>query len=166
MKYLFFVLILSFFVSCDKKDPNPELSDEIFKDYVQELDVATKALDSEEKLYQGLLDEKRKVVPQTGQIKFVQKKIFESERRMDGLKQQKQFFSIKIELRKSDVRARYKESLAGGRKWPDEEELALYRSAIKFQREKIAWDKNKGMKKNVPRGTTAPKSTEETKTEN
>ena len=49
MKYLLIALFTIFLVSCDKKDPNPELSDEIYKDYVQELDIATKALEAEEK---------------------------------------------------------------------------------------------------------------------
>ncbi len=161
MKYLFFVLILSSFLSCDKKDPNPELSDEIYKDYAQELDLATKALEAEEKLYEKTLGEAKKVIPQTGQIKYIQKKIFDSERRVDSLKQQKQFFGIKLELRKAEAQARYKESLSGGRKWPDEEELSLYKASIKFQRDKLAWDKNKGMKKNVPRGTEAPQPSSE-----
>ncbi|MBC7421075.1 MAG: hypothetical protein H7328_10140 [Bdellovibrio sp.] len=162
MKYLFFVLILSFFTSCDKKDPNPELSDEVYKDYIQELDISTKALDAEEKGFEKILDEKKKVVPQTGQIKYVQKKVFDSERRIDALRQQKQFFAIKLELRKAQVQQRYLENLQGGRKWPDEEELKTYRSTIKFQRDKLTWDKNKGIKKSVPRGTVKPNESEPT----
>lgn len=154
MKYLLYALLLSFFTACDRADPNPELSDEVFKDYVQELDISAKALEAEEKAYEKLLDEKSKVVPQTGQIKYVLKKINDSEKRVDALKQQKQFFEIKLELRKNEVQARYRESRKkGGRAWPDVAELENYRSTIKLQREKIVWDKTKGIKKDVPRGT-------------
>ena len=97
--------------------------------------------------------EKDKVVPQTGQIKFVQKRINDSERRIEALRQQKQFFAIKLELRKHEVQQKYLQSRSGGKPWPDEAELENYRSTVKLQREKLTWDKNKGVKKDVPRGT-------------
>ena len=154
MKYLYFALIFTFLISCDKNDPSPELSDEIFKDYEQELSITSKALESQEKAHLSVLNEQKKVIPQTGQIKYATKKINDSEKLLEALRQQKQFFDIKMELRKTEVRRRYLEGRHGGKKWPDEQELAVYRSTIKLQRAKIAWDKNKGMKKPVPRGTT------------
>ena len=147
MKKMVFILIFSTLASCNKIDATPEISDEIYKDLQQELEVAIKGVQSEEKNLEKLELEKQKVVPQTGQIKFSQKKIFETQNTLTKLRQQTQFFEIKLEQRKNDVRGRYAESKAGGRQWPDESEIELYRSTIKLQREKLAWDKNKGMKK-------------------
>ncbi len=155
MKYLYFALFFVFLTSCEKSDPNPHLSDEIYKDYQSEFDIAKKALETTEKEHDKLLVEKSKVVPQTGQIKFVQKKIYDNERQIESLKQQVRFFTIKLELRQAEDKQRYEESRHGGRPWPDSAELDSYKSTIKFQREKIAWDRNKGMKKIVPRGTPA-----------
>lgn len=155
MKYLLIVLLFSFLAACDKNDPTPELSDDIYKDYVEEFEISNRELESTQKEYNKLLIEKTKAVPQTGQIKFVQKKIYDCERQINTLKQQKQFFEIKIELRRDLARQRALESQHGGRPWPDVAEIATYKSSIKFQRDKLAWDKNKGMKKNVPRGTSA-----------
>jgi hypothetical protein len=154
MKILIFVIILGLFSGCNKPDPNPELHDEIYTDLLQELDIATKGLEAEEKNLTKLEEERDKAVPQTGQIKFAQKKVYETEATITKLRQQKQFFEIKIELRKAEARARYLEARKGGRKWPDPEEIANYKEAMKLQREKLTWDKNKGHKKDVPRGTS------------
>jgi hypothetical protein len=153
MKYLYLAIFLLFLASCDKNDPTPETSDEIYKDYQTELEISEKTLEAEQKGFQKLLDEKSKAVPQTGQIKYVQKKINDAEKWIESLKQQRQFFQIKLELRKAEVRKKYIESKRGGKPWPDQAEIEIYRSTIKLQRDKINWDKNKGIKKNVPRGT-------------
>lgn len=141
--------------SCEKVDPSPELSDEIYKDLDTELSITSKNLDLEQKDLDKTLAEFSQAVPQTGQIKQIQKKIDSTKSKIDLLRQQKQFFEIRIEQRRGEVRKRYAESFrSGGRKWPDEAELAVYKSALKFNRDKIAWEKNKGMKKDVPRGTS------------
>lgn len=154
MKFIIYVVILSLFLGgCNKPDPNPENSDEIYKDLLEELDVATKALESEKKNLEKHESELRKVAPQTGQIKFAQKKVYETQATITKLEQQKQFFEIKIELRKAEVRQRYLEARKGGRKWPDQAEIDGYKAVMKLQREKLEWEKNKGQKKDVPHGT-------------
>lgn len=156
MKILFIVVILSFFFGCNKPDPTPETSDEIYKDLLQELDLATKALEAETKNKEKLDAELNRAVPQTGQIKFAQKKVNETLATINKLAQQKQFFEIKIELRKAEVRDRYMEARRGGRKWPDQGEISGYKAIMKLQRDKLEWEKNKGQKKSVPHGTSAP----------
>ena len=154
MKYLILAIFALFLASCNKKDPHPELSDEIYKDLQAEAEVATKALEEEEKMLVSLMKERDKVIPQTGQIKYADKKVNDSEARLNILKQRKQFFEIKIELRKHEVQQRYAESLRpNGRPWPDTKEVEIYKAVAQFQREKLEYEKNKGMKKDVPRGT-------------
>lgn len=133
----------------------PELSDEIYKDLLIELDVATKELEAEEKNLEKLVADKEKAAPQSGQIKFANKKVFESENKITALKQQKQYFEIKVEQRKNIDRNNYLDSLKNGKTWPNKEEVEEYKTTIKLQRDKINWDKNKGNKKDVPRGTSA-----------
>lgn len=160
MKYLIFTLIALFLSlslsSCVQNITNPEQSDEIYKDYIIELGLVSKLLDSEEKNLTQVLVERQSVVPQTGQIKFANKKITDAEEKITILKQQKQYFEIKIDQRARLVKSRYGESLTpSGRAWPDVEELKLYRAVTKFNRDKISWEKTKGLKKLVPRGTGA-----------
>lgn len=148
MKSALILLFLTFLVtSCNKKDPNPELKDEIYRDYLQELEIANKSIESQEKDVAKLKEELNGAIPQTGQIKYAQKKYFEAEKVLERFKQQRQFFQIKLELRKSDVQYRYEQSLVGGKPYPDEEEIRNYKSTLKLQREKISWDKTKGVKK-------------------
>lgn len=147
-----FLLLLTL-TSCKKENPSPELNDEIYQDLTQELAVATKNLESEEKNFEKVKHELLNVAPQTGQIKFAQRKVTETENNIIKLRQQKQFFEIKLELRKDDIRARYLESFKKGKPFNNDKEIEDYRAVIKFQRDKLAWEKNKGTKKNVPHGT-------------
>lgn len=164
MKQLFFAFILFFLSSCTQKISNPELTDEIYKDLIVELDIVNKSLESEEKNLIVLNNELEAAVPQTGQIKFSRKKVYDAEGRIDVLKQQKQFFQIKIEQRMQYVRLRYDESLRkGGRPWPDKSEIDMYKAVVKFNRDKLEWERERGMKKLVPRGTgpdSTPKESE------
>jgi hypothetical protein len=154
MKCLIIATFIFLFSSCKEKIANPERLDEIYLDLVAELDIATKSLEAEEKNMATLIGERKLVVPQTGQIKFINKKISDSETMLTRLKQQKLYFEIKIEQRIHAAKQNYEASLSkNGKPYPDKDEISLYKSAVKFQREKLEWDKNKGIKKKVPRGT-------------
>jgi hypothetical protein len=154
MKYLIIATFIMFFSSCKEKIANPEKLDEIYLDLVAELDIASKSLEAEEKNMATLISERNLVVPQTGQIKFINKKISDSEAVLTRLKQQKLYFEIKIEQRIHADRQNYEASLKkDGKPYPDKDEISLYKSQVKFHREKLEWDKNKGVKKQVPRGT-------------
>lgn len=154
MKYLIFAAISLFFTACNTKNAHPEQLDSIYKDLVEELEISKKSLEEEEKQLAKLTAEKDQAIPQTGQIKFANKKISDSQNKINFLKQQKLFFEIKIAQRIEHSKIKYEESLKpNGKPWPDPEEAALYKSVARFQRNKIAWDKNKGIKKDVPRGT-------------
>lgn len=154
MKFLIIAAFALFFTSCNSKNAHPEQLDSIYKDLVTELDIANKSLEEEEKNFASLLEEKSLAIPQTGQIKFANKKIADSQNKINSLKQQKLFFEIKVAQRLEHSHIKYEESLRpGGKPWPDQEEVSLYNSVTRFQRNKISWEKNKGMKTDVPRGT-------------
>ncbi len=154
MKNLFLGSILMFLFACTPGDPQPELADPIYKDLAVELDIARKNLDLEDKNLKTLLKEKAAAIPQTGQVKFATKKVYDSQEKIIVLAQRVQYFEISLSQRASLAKLKYNESLApGGKPWPDPQELAMYASVTKFQRDKLLWDRNKGVKKDVPRGT-------------
>ena len=154
MKHLLCFAVMVFLTACNQKDPHPEQMDGIYKDLAAELDLARRSLELEEKALVALLKEKALAVPQTGQIKFANKKIADAEEKIMIIKQRVTFFEISVSQRAALAKIKYGESFrAGGKPWPDKEELDLYRSVTKFQRDKLAWDRNKGVKKTVPRGT-------------
>ena len=150
-------LCLLITVSCVQRDANPQQSDLIYRDLKLEHDLVSKNLAAVEIEHSERLGELKNVVPQTGQIKNYEKKVFESQNNLDRLRQQKQFFEISIAQREEYVRIRYEESFRGGRPWPDIKELEIFEKSQKLQREKIAYGKNKGMVQDVPRGTTGIK---------
>lgn len=155
MKIVILALFLIGISSCNKSDPTPETHDAIYLDLQSELDIATKSVEAEEKNLEKLKKELEKAIPQTGQVKYATKKVRDSEERLNELRQQKTYFEIKIERRKFEVRNRYQESLLkGGRPWPDQKEIEMYKTVTAFYRDKLQWEKTKGVKKkDVPRGT-------------
>jgi hypothetical protein len=160
MKFLAFASFL-FFLGCTKTDPHPETSDEIYQDLGQELDIASKALEAAQKNLELAKEEVKKAIPQTGQIKYATKKLRNAEAYLAEMNQRKIYFDVKRERRKNYVQFRYQESLAaGGRPWPDKNEIEEYKSIVKFNREKLEWDRTKGIKKNVPRGTKSSPAAE------
>lgn len=154
-----FLLVLSALLcfSCSKKDPHPESKDEIYADLLAEQDLMAKAVDAAEKELQGKEKDLKSAVPQTGQLKQLEMMYFEAKNAFDKLKQQKQYFDIKVLERQQEVQLRYEESLTkGGRKWPDPQETAQYKLKLKLYREKITWDNNKGIVKPKPKKAAAP----------
>ena len=154
----FTLLLLLFLTGCARADPNPELSDPIYRDLKKELTLSEDSLSAAKEELLIRQDGLRGVVPQTGQIKNFQNKVFQAEAEINRLNQQRVFFEISLEQRRLHVSSRYTESLVGGRPWPDQKETEDYARAQKFQRDKISWEKNKGIVKDVPRGTKKPET--------
>ncbi len=155
-------------ISCEKKDPNPELSDAVYLDLRTELEIAQKNLIAEEAQNKKVKEDLDLVTPQTGQHKYAQKRYFESMNNLDLYKQQVKYFEISLELRKHEAKTRYLESLTkGGRPWPDSKEIEDYKIRLKLQKAKLAWGKKPEDKsaesasgsKDVPRGTGQEKTT-------
>ncbi len=167
MKKMIFVQFFLFLtatglVSCNKRDPNPELSDTIYLDLKSELEIAQKNLAAEEAQHLRVAEELKAVVPQTGQNKFAVKRLFESDNNLDRYKQQVKYFEIAVALRKNQAKSRYLENLtSGGRPWPDQAEIDDYRARLKLQKAKLSWEKKPDPNekplpaetKDVPRGT-------------
>ncbi len=158
MKYLIISIFFAFLAGCTAPDPNPELKDVVYIDLAKELELTKKSIEQTEKELEDRALAAQKSVPQSGQLKALEKKVFETQNYLQKLGQQKQFFEIKLELRKNLVGSKYNESLKGGRPWPDPEEVSNYNLRLKLHREQIGWEKNKGIVKNVPRGTIEKKT--------
>ncbi len=148
---LLLILVCAFGLSCKQEDPTPELSDKIFKDLQSELEIAKKNTEFEVSQQSKMSVELKQAVPQTGQRKFAEKRVFESASQLTVYRQQEKYFEVKLEERRIYVRKRYLESLLpNGRLWPSPEEAAEYALRLKLRRAKLEWDK-----RNVPRGTAS-----------
>lgn len=154
LNLIFLVICLFFVFSCEKRDPNPELSDAIYLDLKNEFDIAQKNLAAELTQNSKTLAELNAVTPQTGQRKYAQKRYFESNNNLELYRQQAKYFEIGLELRKNVARERYTESFKkNGRPWPDQAEADDYKIRLKLQKAKLMWGKKPELAKEVPRGT-------------
>lgn len=159
MKLKILHLLLALFsvlgLSCKQEDSTPELSDKIFKDLQSELEIAKRNSEAEESQQIKMKAELKQAVPQTGQRRFAEKRVFDSANQLSVYRQQEKFFEVKMEERRIYVRKRYLEGLLPyGRAWPDSTEDAEYALRLKLRRAKLEWDK-----RNVPRGTASVEKT-------
>lgn len=130
-------------LGCNKPDPHPERADVIYQDIQSELATVRKNIDDTQK---SLLEHEanlKKVVPQTGQIRYAQKRLWEARRVLDLFQQQEKYWIIREEQRRLFVRRRNLEAHQKGQKWSDERELKEYRDEKRLRQARLNWDVRK-----------------------
>lgn len=141
MSFLFyFASICLALCSCEKPDPNPELRDPIHA----ELEKIIKTTDGEIKAAEKQLEEFReaasKVKPQTGQIKFAQKRVFDTEASLNKLRQKLEFYRISTETRKKYVQKQYRAAFQAKKPWPDPADAAEYSAQQALEASSRTWN--------------------------
>ena len=157
--FIIFFICLSLFSCTEKRNPNPELTDVIYVDLSNEHNITIKQeADVQAQLAKDSLAY-RKTEPQKNKTMVNLNKMTATENLLAVIQQQKKFFEIKLEQRKIFVQKKYLESfLVNGKPWPDESEIADYKTRLKLQHDKFNWDT-----KNVPRGTSEKQDKESVK---
>ncbi|WP_210415550.1 hypothetical protein [Bdellovibrio sp. NC01] len=146
MRIIAAILILFTLAACNKPDPNPELKDPIYSDLQTKLGAATAAVEAEKKKLEGFEKDLETVVPQTGQIKYAQKRVFESQALIVKLEQEKAYLELKIEQRKKEAAISYHKAFAKKEEWPNPKEYASYQAEEKLRTAKRTWDVKSRMK--------------------
>ena len=140
MRILSIFIITLLLVACNKPDPNPELKDEIYADLNTQLADVGHELEAEEKQlveHQKALSE---VTPQTGQIKYAQKRVYDSEEKINKLRQEKQWLALRAEERLKYTKKEYLKAFKAGKPWPDPAEFEQYKLEMKMRKAKKEWD--------------------------
>jgi hypothetical protein len=140
MKFITAILLILTLTACSKPDPNPELKDPIYSDLQAQVGAATAALEAEKKKLEGFEKDKMEVVPQTGQIKYANKRIYESQAAITRLEQQVEYLKLKVEQRARTAQAAYKKAYANKQEWPDPKEWSSYQAEQKLRNAKRSWD--------------------------
>jgi hypothetical protein len=148
---LFLLLIPFLIAACNKPDPNPELRDEIYHELNNQLAAATHALSEEEKNLEGFQSKLKEVTPQTGQIKFAQKRVFDSENKIDHLKQEKAWLELRISERLADTKKNYMKAFKAGKDWPDPKEYEEFVATTKLRKAKREWDSKARIEATTPK---------------
>lgn len=137
--FLITILVVSI-VGCSRPDPNPELMDPIYSDLNSQLGETSRGIVEEEKKLEEHKKALSEVIPQTGQIKFATKRVFESEARIVKLKQEQQWLALRIEERKAYTKDKYLRAFKNKELWPDPAELEQYKLEKKLRSAKRTWD--------------------------
>ncbi len=141
MKTLFVILPLFFLLAgCNKPDPHPELKDPVYQDYNSRKASASQALEAEKKTLEGHEQTLAEVIPQTGQIKFARKRLYESKERVTRLQQEVAYLEIKIRSRAAESRKSYRRARETGEDWPNPSEWESYQAERKLRQAKRNWD--------------------------
>lgn len=146
MKYLFVLFSLIFIVGCNKPEPNPELRDPIYSDLNAQLGEVTGKIATEKKNLEGFQQTLKDVVPQSGQVKYAQKRVDDCQDKIDHLSQEKDYLDLKIKDRLAFSRHSYMAAFKKGEAWPDPKEYESYKVEQKFRKAKLAWDVKDRMK--------------------
>lgn len=140
--FLLVLLCSSFLLGCNKKNPNPELLDPIYQDLLKRLDEKKKELEAEKKVLEEHEKALKAVVPQTGQIKYAEKRYWDSRHRIDALEQAIEYFEFKAASRKRLARYEYSIAFKKDQPWPDPAEYKQYMDQRKLVEIRRQWDLN------------------------
>lgn len=157
--WVYLLPFLFLVTACSQPDPQPELKDPIYQDMKAELDIAEKGLAEAKKSFEEHQKNLGMVKPQTGQIKYAQKRYFEAERAVTALEQQKKYWIIRMDERKRFVRRQSLIAFNKGEKWDNSAEVSQFEVEKRLRRAKLKWDVDQRrqdfLKQNVPRGTAS-----------
>lgn len=141
MRYLFLIaFLLSAGVACNKPEPNPENQDRIYQDLLSELTETQKKAAEVEASVQDYQKKLSEVVPQTGQIHYVQKRTFDSQNQLDRLQQQIKYWTLRSESRRDYVRRKSLQAFYKGEKWSDEKEYNDYMTQKRMFHARTQWN--------------------------
>jgi hypothetical protein len=146
MRLIAAIFLIFTLAACSKPDPNPELKDPIYSDLQTQLGATTAQLEAKKKELEGFEKDLIEVVPQTGQIKYAKKRVFEAQALVNKFEQEKAYLELKIEQRKRTAQASYRKAFAKKEEWPDPKEWASYQVEQKLRNAKRSWDVKDRMK--------------------
>jgi hypothetical protein len=134
-----FSLLLFVLVGCDKPHPNPELLDPIYADLLTDEKKIDSELKGAQKELEGFVKELNAVAPQTGQVKYAQKRVDETRARVLKLEQMRLYYQIRIQSRKRWAQDKYTEAYRAKKSWPESKELEQYKVQKKMEQAPRTW---------------------------
>jgi hypothetical protein len=126
--------------ACNKPNPNPELIDPIYMDLTaQENENESFILAEKSKLEENLAALET-VTPQSGRIKFVNKRIWEARASLEKLNQRKLYLKVRKESRKRAAKMEYLSAFTKGEPWPNPVDTQKYKTQRKLESASRHWN--------------------------
>jgi hypothetical protein len=168
--FMRFIIILALvsLVGCNRPDPAPELKDQVYQGLSSQLAETTRAIAEENKRLEEHKKALSEVTPQTGQIKFAQKRVFDSGAKLDRLKQEQQWLELRVSERRRHAKIQYLKAFKSKEPWPDPLEFEQYKTEKRLRAAKKNWDvrdrlEKAGISKRDDAAETKPEVTPEKK---
>lgn len=142
MKNSLFALLIfiSFAISgCDKPNANPELEDPIYADLQKEYGIAKAAVASAKAAVAEHQKSINEAIPQTGQIKYAQKRFFEAEAALVKAEQMALYYEMRIESRLKWTKSAYLKAYNEKKPWPDPAEFEEYKAQKALEQASKSW---------------------------
>lgn len=136
---------------CNRPDPQPQLKDPIYLDIQSEISALQQSIDAESKSLEGHLKSLEEVVPQTGQIKYAQKRVDESKAIINKLRQELEYQKLKLQAQEKNARTSYKKAYEVSEPWPNPKEWNVYQAEKRFRNAKKTWDVESRLKELSPK---------------
>lgn len=144
---IYLILCISILLfGCDRPDPQPQLRDPIYLDIQSEITSLQQAFDSESKTLQEHQKTLSEVIPQTGQIKYAQKRVDESKAVLNKMAQELEYQRLKLQAQEKKARVSYKKAHNLKEAWPNPTEWSEYQAEKRFRSAKKTWDVESRMK--------------------
>lgn len=138
----FLLIIISFtiFIACDAPHAEPEKLDPIYEDLTREHGKVSNEIKAAAKELEGFEKDLAAVVPQTGQIRYAQKRVSETKAKIEKLTQLQEYWRLRVESRKKWAREKYLKAYKEKKPWPPKEEWEEYVIQRKLQVAPRNWD--------------------------
>ncbi len=136
-----FILILGLFmISCDHPVADPELLDPIYSDLLKESKSVDSQVAAATKELEGFESELALVVPQTGKIKYAQKRVRETKEKLDKLKQMSVYWKLRVDSRRAWDQEHSLKAFKEKKPWPPPDEYSEYKNQIALERAPKNWN--------------------------
>lgn len=107
LKNLILIALLALVAGCEKPDPHPELKDAEYVLYLEDERTAAAIVKEAEAGLLSAQNDAKTVTPQTGQIKFAEKRLWEAANRLSKAKQNEQLAKMRLQVRKAQIQEIY-----------------------------------------------------------
>lgn len=140
MRFFIILLLGSLISACDRPEAEPEKRDPLYLSVVSEEQSVRSQRIALMKELEGFEKDLLMVAPQTGQIKYAQKRVFETQEKITKLEQLEKYWKLKAVERKAFSRRKYLEAYSKKETWPNPEEYQEYLAEKKLIDAPRAWN--------------------------
>lgn len=137
--FLFISLFIAV-IGCEKPNPEPEKMDSVYEAMNKFEDEAKKEADAAKKELAGFEKDLEAVAPQTGQIKYAQKRVWDTQKRIEKAEQMEKYWRFRAASRKSWARDSYLKAYNAKIPWPPPGELEAFKKQLEYERIPRAWN--------------------------